>query len=129
MLTVSVGLFIYLKKRVVEPFGRLKGFAGSVAAGNLETPLEMDKGNIFGAFTKSFDIMCEELKASRLHEEVTVKSRKEMIAELSHDIKTPVASIKAMVDFMMLTTDNKDQQDTLASINSRQTACILYHHL
>ena len=91
MLTVSVGLFIYLKKRVV--------------------------------------IMREELKAARLREEAAVNSRREMIAELSHDIKTPVASIKAMVDFMMLTTDNKDQQETLASINSRQTACILYHHL
>ena len=101
MLAVSVCYFIFLKKRVVEPFGKLRGFAESVAAGDLETPLEMDRGNIFGAFTESFDIMREELKSSRLREETAVKSRKEMIAELSHDIKTPVASIKAMTDFMM----------------------------
>lgn len=119
MLAVSVGYYVFLKKRVVEPFGRLKGFAERVAAGDLETPLEMDRSNIFGAFTESFDIMREELKASRLREEAAVKSRKEMIAELSHDIKTPIASIKAMTDFMMLTTDNKDQQETLASINNK----------
>ena len=119
MYVVSLAYFIFLKKRVVAPFRKLEGFAEKVASGDLETPLSMDRGNIFGAFTESFDIMREELKASRQREEAAVKSRKEMIAELSHDIKTPVASIKAMVDFMMLTTDNKDQQETLASINSK----------
>ena len=119
MLIISLGYFIYLKKRVVEPFGKLKGFAGKIAAGDLETPLEMDRGNIFGAFTESFDIMREELKASRLREEAAVKSRKEMIAELSHDIKTPVASIKAMVDFLELTTEDEGKKETLASINSK----------
>ena len=119
MLVISLGYFIYLKKRVVEPFGRLKGFAEKVAAGDLDTPLEMDRGNIFGAFTESFDIMREELKISRRREEAAVKSRKEIIAELSHDIKTPVASIKAMVEFMTLTTDDKSQLETLESINSK----------
>ena len=119
MLAVSVGYFIFLKKRVVEPFGRLKGFAERIAAGDLETPLDMDRGNIFGAFTESFDIMREELKASRRREEAAVRSRKEMIAELSHDIRTPVASIKAMADFLELTTEDKDSKETLASINSK----------
>lgn len=119
MLAVAAGYFIYLKKRVVEPFGKLEGFAEKIAAGDLETPLEMDRGNIFGAFTESFDIMREELKASRRREEAALKSRKEMIAELSHDIKTPVASIKAMTDFLELTTESEDQKQTLASINSK----------
>ncbi|WP_196231580.1 hypothetical protein [Ruminococcus flavefaciens] len=49
--------------------------------------LEMDRGNIFGAFTEKLDIMREELKASRKREEAAVKSRKELIAEaLSHRI-------------------------------------------
>ena len=119
MLAVSAGYFAFLKRRVVAPFGRLKGFAERVAGGDLETPLEMDRSNIFGAFTESFDIMREELKASRQREEAAVRSRKEMIAELSHDIKTPVSSIKAMVDFLELTTENEAQKETLASINSK----------
>ena len=119
MLAASAGYFAFLKRRVVAPFGRLKGFAERVAGGDLETPLEMDRSNIFGAFTESFDIMREELKASRQREEAAVRSRKEMIAELSHDIKTPVSSIKAMVDFLELTTENEAQKETLASINSK----------
>lgn len=119
MLAVSAGFFLYLKKRVVEPFGQLEGFAEKIAGGNLDTPLEMDKGNVFGAFTGSFDIMREELKASRQREEAAVRSRREMIAELSHDIKTPVASIKAMSEFLALTAENADQKETLLSVNKK----------
>ena len=119
MLAVSVGYFIYLRKRVVAPFGRLESFAVRVASGDLDTPLEMDRQNIFGAFTESFDIMREELKASRLREEAAVKSRKEMIAELSHDIKTPVASIKAMTEFLDLVTDDAEQKQTIAAIGGK----------
>ena len=65
MLALSVAFFMVLKKRVVEPFKNMKGFAERIAAGELDTPLEMDKDNIFGAFSESFDIMREELKAAR----------------------------------------------------------------
>ena len=115
---VSVLYYIYLKRRVLDPFKKLKGFAVRVAGGNLDTPLEMDKGNVFGPFTESFDIMREELKASREREEKAVKSRKELVAQLSHDIKTPVSSIKAMTDVMSLTASEEDKV-TISAINAK----------
>ena len=115
---VSVLYYIYLKRRVLDPFKKLKGFAVRVAGGNLDTPLEMDKGNVFGPFTESFDIMREELKASRAREEKAVKSRKELVAQLSHDIKTPVSSIKAMTDVMSLTASEEDKV-TINAINAK----------
>ena len=115
---VSVLYYIYLKRRVLDPFKKLKGFAVRVAGGNLDTPLEMDKGNVFGQFTESFDIMREELKASREREEKAVKSRKELVAQLSHDIKTPVSSIKAMTDVMSLTATEEDKV-TINAINAK----------
>ena len=63
--------------------------------------------------------MREELKASRKREEAAVKSRKELIAELSHDIKTPVSSIKAMVDYLELVKQDEETRETLESINSK----------
>ena len=116
---VFIGYYIYLKRRVVDPFRKLNNFAVRVAGGNLDTPLEMDKGNTFGAFTESFDIMREELKASREREEKAVKSRKELVAQLSHDIKTPVASIKAMTDVMSLTAKDEEEMKTIAAISNK----------
>ena len=117
-VVISVLYYVYLKRRVLDPFKKLKGFAVKVAGGNLDTPLEMDKGNVFGPFTESFDIMREELKASREREEKAVKSRKELVVQLSHDIKTPVSSIKAMTDVMSLTASEEDKV-TINAINAK----------
>lgn len=115
---VFILYYIYLKRRVIDPFYKLKNFAVRIAGGNLDTPLEMDKGNVFGPFTESFDIMRDELKASREREEQALKSRKELVAQLSHDIKTPVASIKAMTDVMSLTAD-EETKETVSAISSK----------
>ena len=93
--SVCIGYGIYLDRIVVRPFRQLKDFARRVAGGNLDVPLEMDRGNLFGAFTESFDIMRDELKKARLAEAKANAEKKELVAKLSHDIRTPVASIKA----------------------------------
>ena len=113
MLAVSAGFYFYLKKRVVDPFDEMKGFASKVASGNLDVPIKMDKGNVFGAFTEAFDIMRDELRASKLREAEAVKARKELVAQLSHDIKTPVTSIKAMTDVMELQAETEEEKATL----------------
>ena len=119
MLAVTLGYFIYLKKRIVDPFERMKHFASEVAAGNLDVPMQMDRNHVFGAFTESFDIMREELKASKLREAEAVKARKELVAQLSHDIKTPVTSIKAMADVMELSAHDEEERNTIRSINAK----------
>ncbi len=93
---VSFAYAVYIYFAIITPFGKLKGFAERVAGGNLDIPLEMDRRNLFGAFTESFDIMRSELKSARIAEAQANASKKELVAKLSHDIKTPVASIKAV---------------------------------
>lgn len=84
----------------VRPFQKLKSFASEVAKGNLKAPLEMTKGNYFGVFTESFDIMREELQKAKDNEYRANLSKKELVAELSHDMKTPIAIIKATCDVL-----------------------------
>ncbi len=84
----------------VRPFCKLKSFAAEVAKGNLKVPLEMTKGNYFGVFTESFDIMREELQKAKDNEYRANVSKKELVAELSHDMKTPIAVIKATCDVL-----------------------------
>ncbi len=92
---ICAAYFFYIRRTVLKPFQKLEGFAWRVAGGNLDIPLEMDRQNLFGAFTESFDIMRSELKKARIAEARANESKKELVAKLSHDIKTPVASIKA----------------------------------
>lgn len=108
---ICVGYFLYMRRTVIKPFHKLKGFAERVADGNLDIPLEMDRQNLFGAFTESFDIMRSELKRARIAEAKANESKKELVAKLSHDIKTPVASIKAASEVgAALSSEEKDRK-------------------
>ncbi len=104
---VCAAYFIYLNRMIIKPFGKLKQFAERVAGGNLEVPLEMDRKNLFGSFTESFDIMRSELKEARIAQAKANEDKKELVAKLSHDIKTPVASIKAASEVGYATTEDE----------------------
>ena len=86
---------LYVNKRIIKPFNELNNFAGRVAQGNLDMPLYIDREHIFGEFSEAFDLMRTELKKARINEKKANDAKKEMVAKLSHDIKTPVASIKS----------------------------------
>ena len=113
---ICVGYAVYIHFIVIRPFRKLKGFAERVAGGNLDIPLEMDRHNLFGAFTESFDIMRSQLKKARIAEAKAQQSKKELVAKLSHDIKTPVASIKAVSEVGLAVTDNEKDKANYTQI-------------
>ena len=106
----------------IRPFNKLSDFAASVSKGNLDVPLNMDRHNYFGAFTESFDRMREELKASSEREAAANRSKQELVAELSHDIKTPVATIKATCEVMEIKYKEDDIQEKVSVIKSKATS-------
>lgn len=116
---VCAGYMAYLNRRIIRPFRKLEGFAERVAGGNLDIPLEMDRENLFGAFTESFDLMRSELKKARLAEAKANESKKELVAKLSHDIKTPVASIKAVSEVGIALAGNEKDKGNYGQIISK----------
>ncbi|MDQ0089585.1 signal transduction histidine kinase [Paenibacillus anaericanus] len=116
---LSIAYVRYLNRTVVRPFHKLKDFARNVANGNLDIPLDIDKNNLFGAFSESFDMMREELAAARQSEYRANRSKKELVASLSHDIKTPVASIKAVSELMLVLTTSEKERKQLNTIYAK----------
>ncbi|MDE7463523.1 MAG: HAMP domain-containing histidine kinase, partial [Clostridiales bacterium] len=116
---ICIGYAAYLHFAIVKPFRKLKGFAERVAVGNLDIPLEMDRSNIFGAFTESFDLMRHELKKARIAEAQAQLSKKELVAKLSHDIKTPIASIKAVSEVGIAVSPNEKDKSNYTQIVSK----------
>lgn len=87
---------------LLKPTRELRNYAGEIAKGNFDVPLPIRKHNPFGSLTEAFDIMREELHAAREREAEAEKAKKELVAELAHDIKTPVATIQATCEVMEL---------------------------
>ncbi|MCL2861969.1 MAG: HAMP domain-containing histidine kinase [Firmicutes bacterium] len=114
---ISYGL--YLQKSIHKPFKTLKKFATEIAKGNLDSPLLMDRENAFGAFSESFDILRLELKTAKEKEIELEKSKKELIAQLSHDIKTPIASIKAVSELLLIEKQSAKTTEKLDIITNK----------
>ena len=115
LLVSALSLFV-VHRNVLRPFQRMRGFARRVAAGELDIPLEMDKRNAFGAFTESFDLMRDELRRSRESERAAQQSKRELVASLSHDIQTPVSSIRAVAELMEITAADDGQRVSLEEL-------------
>ena len=107
--------------RVLVPFRRLERFASRVAGGDLSAPLEMDRGNAFGAWTESFDLMRTELAASREREAATQASKEALIAQIGHDLRTPIATISATAELLQLTEASPDARERLGVIQSKSS--------
>ena len=101
LLTAAAGLLVaHTHRRIVVPFERLRTFATRVAGGDLEAPLRMDRSNVFGAWTESFDLMRTELARARRRQEEAEASKRELVSQIGHDIRTPVASIAATAEVL-----------------------------
>ena len=96
----AIILVTYMDRNLITPFKKMEGFASKVAEGNLDEPLEMDRYNVFGKFSESFDIMRTELKTSRERELALQKKERELVASLSHDLKTPITGIKLTTELL-----------------------------
>ena len=116
---ICLAYAVHIDRAIFRPFRKLQCFARHVADGKLDMVLEMDKGNKFGAFTESFDLMREELNIARENERNANRSKKELVASLSHDIKTPVASIKAVCELMHVKSSDEIEKNQLEVINSK----------
>ena len=102
MLITGYLLLFVIYNLELKPIIELQDFAAEIAKGNLDVPLPMRRYNSFVEFTESFDIMREELKASKQREIEADNAKRQLMAELSHDLKTPVATIRATCEVLQM---------------------------
>lgn len=91
---------VYLNNRILKPLNEISSSAKAIIAGNYDLEIrrtyENDIGeNEVGDLTFSFELMRDELKEKQIREEALKKSQQELISSISHDLKTPISTIKA----------------------------------
>ena len=114
MLVIGYLLLFLIWQSEIRPMIVLQRYATEIAKGNLDVELPMQKNSSFVAFIESFDLMREELKASKQREMDAENAKRQMMAELSHDLKTPVATIRATCEVLQaqIMKQKKEGQET-----------------
>lgn len=102
--------YLYLSNAILRPFQKLQGYAADIAAGNFDIRLNYERKNVFGAFTWAFDHMRREIEKARSCEQEAIENNKTVIATLSHDIKTPIASIRAYTEALEANMDSSAER-------------------
>ena len=100
----------YTYVAVLRPFEKMKDYAAEIAKGNFDLPLDYARSNYFGQFTWAFDSMRREITKARANEREAVENNKTVIATLSHDIKTPIASIRAYAEGLEARMDSSPER-------------------
>lgn len=103
----------YIYYTVIRPFHKLEVYAGEIAKGNFDMGLKYERTNYFGKFTWAFDSMRREIIKARTCEREAIENNKTVIATLSHDIKTPISSIRAYAEGLeagLCTTEEKRER-------------------
>lgn len=98
--------FGYIYFAILRPFDKMKDFAEKISTGDFNVPLKYERSNYFGEFTWAFDSMRNEISKLRASEKEAVENNKTIIATLSHDIKTPIASIRAYIEGLSANMDS-----------------------
>ena len=106
----AVTVFGYVYFSILRPFDKMKAFAEKIAQGNFDIPLNYERSNYFGSFTWAFDSMRREITKARACEREAIDNNKTVIATLSHDIKTPVSSIRAYAEGLDANLDSSPEK-------------------
>lgn len=97
--SVSVGLWIY--RSVATPLVKLRKATQNIKDGNLDFVLDVEGTDEFAGLCRDFEEMRRRLKESAEEKLVLDKENKELISNISHDLKTPITAVKGYVEGIM----------------------------
>ena len=96
--TIGILISLVLGTRLRMGSDRLISATRQIGEGNLVTVVEQPPGEEFARLARELDSMQSQLQRSRLRERAVEEARRELVAWMSHDLRTPIGRIKAIVE-------------------------------
>lgn len=98
VVVANVLLYRWITRSVVKPLDMLRNSAEHIKEGNLQFSLDLHSKDEIGQLNETFENM-----RKRLHESIQLRlqdeeNRKELISNISHDLRTPITNIKGYIE-------------------------------
>jgi len=99
IILITNGLLAFIVSRsIIRPLKKLKYGAEQIKEGNLSFVIDEKSRDEVGEVCRAFEEMRVRLKEALEQQIKYDEERNEFIASISHDLKTPIASIKGHID-------------------------------
>ncbi len=96
MAIIFLGWYLarLMSRQILVPLGALNTSAAQIGAGNLDIPVQVNAQGEMGETCRAFEQMRQQLKTAQATQEKYEQNRKELLAGISHDLSTPLTSLK-----------------------------------
>lgn len=98
LILTALGLCTWTYRGVMTPLTQLKEATKNIKEGNLDFTIEKTGVDEIGDLCDDFEEMRKRLKESAEEKVAFDKENKELISNISHDLKTPITAIKGYVE-------------------------------
>ena len=95
---LSVGFGLLCAKMLADRIERVREGTARIAAGDLEPELPVEGHDEVAGLAEDFNQMARALGAAAEREREMEKTRRDLIAAVSHDLRTPLASTRALIE-------------------------------
>lgn len=117
-IVLSFVLFLVLK-RLSDPLEKLRIVTGEIAKGNFSIKANEEGKDEFSLLAKDFNIMKDHITNKIDELDRSTKTKQRMLDDLSHEMKTPLTSIRGYAEFLLNAKINeKERVDSLEYIIS-----------
>jgi len=115
---ISLAFAYAVAGALTDQIGDLSTAAQRLAEGDLQARVSAHGADEIGRLASAFDQMAERLEQAFHRERALEASRRELISAVSHDLRTPLATTRAMVEALAdgVVTDRDDVQRYLRLI-------------
>jgi len=98
LIATNGTLTFIVARSIIKPLYKLKASANEIKEGNLNFHIETNSKDEIGEVCTAFEEMRARLKESIEVQLQYEENRKELISNISHDLKTPITAIKGYVE-------------------------------
>ena len=94
-------IIVWVYASILRPLGKLQEATNQIKEGNLDFSLEVEGGDEIGRLFQDFEEMRIRLRENEMEKLRSDLDSKELISNISHDLKTPITAIKGYVEGIM----------------------------
>lgn len=104
IIALVIGASILMGRRLSEPITSLTNAVDRIYSGDISTTVEISRNDEIGVLAGAFNKMSSELQKVEV-------GRRRFISDVSHELKTPLASIKALIEALIDTGRDMEENE------------------